>query len=75
MAFTIIGRESCPFCIAAKNMLQNKRIYYEFHSIETFNKKSALWKLKPKSHRTVPVIFYNNKFIGGYSELCQMLSS
>ena len=73
MKFIIVGRDSCPFCISAKNMLQNKKIPFEFHNIETFDKKSALWKQKPRSHKTVPVIFHNNKFIGGYTELCQYL--
>ena len=73
MTYIIVGRKSCPYCIAAKKLLHDKRLPYEFHNIETFDKTSTLWKKKPSEHKTVPVIFYAGKFIGGYSELCQFV--
>lgn len=72
--YTVIGRESCPFCQNAKELLKNNKQQYKFYNIEEYDKKSALWKKKPKTHVTVPVIFADNKFIGGFQELSLVLS-
>lgn len=73
MSFIIIGRDTCSFCKASIDLLKLKNKPYEFIDIKTVNKNSNLWSKKPASHITVPVIFYNNEFIGGYDKLCEML--
>ncbi len=73
MGFIVIGRESCSFCRAAIDLLKLKKKSYEFHDINSINKKGELWSKKPKSHTTVPIIFYEGIFIGGFTELSQML--
>ena len=72
MTYIVIGRETCSFCKAALRLLQDKRLPFEFHDISEYDKKSLLWKKKPKTHLTIPVIFHNNKYIGGYKELLQL---
>ena len=39
------------------------------------DKKGELWRKKPMTHLTVPVIFYNDTFIGGFAELSRLLHS
>ena len=40
--------------------------------LDALEKNKAQIKFNP-SHRTVPIIFYNKKFIGGYGELSSLL--
>jgi glutaredoxin len=75
MSYIVIGRESCSFCKATIDLLKLKKKSYEFHEISSINKKGSLWCKKPKSHTTVPIIFYNENFIGGYTELSKLLHS
>jgi len=73
MTYIVIGRDSCSFCKAAIDLLKLKKKSYEFIDINTINKKSELWLKKPSTHVTVPVIFYHEIFIGGFTELSNML--
>lgn len=73
MTYIVVGRNTCGFCKAAIELLKTKHIPYEFYEIECYDKSCKLWKQKPESHKTVPVIFYNDCFIGGYSELCKYI--
>ncbi|MFZ7120782.1 MAG: glutaredoxin 3 [Eubacteriaceae bacterium] len=58
----------CPYCINAKRLLENKEIKYYEYSIENDNIKYK--ELCSKTNQnTVPFIFINNIFIGGYNEL------
>ena len=75
MKYIIIGRITCAFCEAALRLLKNKNMPYEFYDICTFDKESSLWQKKARLHMTIPVVYYNNEFIGGYRELLQHLSS
>jgi glutaredoxin len=72
--FTIIGRDTCAFCTAAKELLDLKHQIYVCCDISSIDKKSGLWLHKPNDHVTVPVIFDGNNFVGGYRELCIYLN-
>lgn len=58
----------CPFCINAIKLLSSKNIPYKEICIddddETFEEQSL-----KTGHRTVPFIFINGNFIGGYTDL------
>lgn len=78
----IYGGENCPHCINSKKtleLLQIQYIYYDIGKKENgdflkffnyFHEKEII----PKEHRTIPVIFHYGKFIGGYTQLCSLLS-
>lgn len=64
----------CPFCQNAKKLLEEKGIDYE--EIVLDNKEEELQELRQQTNqRTVPQIFVNGTFIGGYSELVEFFES
>ena len=79
--WVLYGRDSCPYCqnsIGLLNSISNNKNIFIYVNIETssiYTKSSVIKRLKPKikSHNTVPIIFCNNKFIGGNSDLEKML--
>jgi len=66
--------EICPFCIRAKNLLRKKDIEYEERVIGEDWTKQDLLESVPNAH-TVPQIFIDNIYIGGYTDLTEHLSS
>lgn len=62
----IYSRSYCPFCRAAKEFFDKRKIRYEL--IE--DDDSEIDKIsKEINYFKIPKIFLNNKFIGGYSDL------
>jgi len=59
----------CNFCVLAKKLLNKKNIqYYEIDISKNLEKRSEmLFRTNGKS--TIPQIFINNEFIGGFTEL------
>ena len=73
MVYQIFGRLSCNYCQMARDFLQSKNIPFVFYNlkeadvVDMYNSKFK--SLVPAIHTTVPVIFYNSHFIGGYNDL------
>lgn len=65
---TIYTKSYCPFCHAAKNLLQS--LHAKFDEIDITNKPKMIDKLEKKSHmRTVPQIFLGDRCLGGFSDV------
>lgn len=64
--FTIAG---CPFCKRAKELLTKKNVSFEEISVSENPEWRSLLFLLTNGGRTVPKIFFNEKFIGGSSDL------
>ena len=65
MLYSKIG---CRYCDLAKELLEDRGIPYEV--IELTNKKDLLIKLASQTEQnTVPYVFVNDEFIGGYQSL------
>lgn len=61
----------CPFCKDAIKLLDKKGITYEEYNIENDHaKKKELFEITGQN--TVPYVFINNKFIGGYDQLLEL---
>lgn len=83
--FIIFGLSTCRYCKEAIMLLKNKNIKYKNYYIDKYNNLffkvfQELSELYPnfnidKTHKTVPVIFYKKKFVGGYTELKKILNS
>lgn len=59
---------SCPFCIRAKQLLEQRSIPYTEHVMD--NKSLELARVKREyGHSTVPIILLDGKFIGGSDDL------
>jgi len=79
----IFGLSYCGYSKAAINYLKQKKICYKYYEIDNiydifFEKIIGLSNLHPElninlSHKTFPVIFVNKKFIGGYTELIDIV--
>ena len=71
MFYTVIGREKCPYCEKAKDLLIDKGAVY--HYIPITDELKTVVKLI--GFKTVPIIFLNASslpwpiLIGGYDDL------
>ena len=62
----------CHFCEMAKDLLKQKGIEYEERSLAKEWKVQQLLEAVPGA-RSVPQIFVDEKYIGGYEELVEHL--
>lgn len=70
----IYSRPVCPYCDMAKNVLNAKNIpFTEKNAMQHAEEFKAL--AEKYNHRTVPMIFLNGEFIGGFSELSELNTS
>lgn len=69
---TIYTRKFCPYCTAAKKLLQSKGAKFTEHDA-TMNRglRSEMVK-RANGHSTFPQIFIGNKHVGGCDELYQL---
>ena len=81
--YVIFFTRECPYCIKSLNLLRESKVKYKGYDInsikggmnrilEMFNKNANIIGFN-KKHITKPIIFYNGKFIGGYTELSNIL--
>ncbi|MGE0632896.1 MAG: glutaredoxin domain-containing protein [Pseudobdellovibrionaceae bacterium] len=70
----IYSKQFCPYCVRAKEFFKQNNI--AFQEIDLTDNFSELDKLKKKTgHMTVPQIFINEVFIGGYTDLIAKVNS
>lgn len=67
------SKQVCPSCIHAKQLFDSKSVSYTEYKIDASDdperKKLAEMQARAPGHRTVPAIFINDQFIGGYDAL------
>lgn len=65
--FVIFTREDCHWCTKAKDLLDSENYgYFEWNTDHTFFAKEFL---KQSGLKTVPQIYHNGRYIGGYAAL------
>ena len=64
----------CPFCDQAKNLLQLRGYEIEERKIGDGYTKEELLEAVPTA-RTVPQIFLDGEYVGGYTELQKKLAA
>lgn len=74
MKATVWSKDNCGFCIKAKTLLDMKGIQYEERKVGSGWTKEQLLEAVPTA-RTVPQIFLDEEYIGGYTELVNKLAS
>ena len=62
----------CHFCEMAKNLLKQKGIEYEERNLAKEWKIQQLLEVVPNA-RTVPQIFVDDEYVGGYQDLVEYL--
>jgi glutaredoxin 3 len=59
----------CPYCVAAKNLLQSKGLAYRELRIDTDANARRQMRARAPGARTVPQIFINGVHVGGFDQL------
>lgn len=68
MKVLIYSKQYCPYCVRAKDFFKQKGI--AFKEVDLTDDFESLERLKNKTnHLTVPQIFIDDVFIGGYTDL------
>ena len=59
----------CPYCVRAKQLLERKGVEYKEINLSKEDPQVRLNLMQRTNHRTVPQIFINEQFIGGFDQL------
>jgi glutaredoxin len=73
MKAIVWSKNQCPFCDQAKKLLGSKGIEFEERNVSTDWTKDQLLEAVPTA-RTLPQIFLDDNYIGGFTELRRHLS-
>ena len=68
MKAIVWSKNQCPYCDQAKALLKHKGIEFEERNINNGYSKEQLLEAVPTA-RTVPQIFLDDNYIGGFTEL------
>ena len=72
--YTIITREQCNFCDAAKALLKGSGYPYTEYNVHSQSSRWVLTLIKRAGITTVPQIFNaSGNYVGGYTELKELL--
>jgi len=72
MKAIVWSKNACPFCVQAKALLESRGIEFEERNVSTNWTKEQLLEAVPTA-RTLPQIFLDDNYIGGFTELRQHL--
>jgi len=67
----IYGKDDCPYCEMAKEEFLMRGIQFEFVDLKEIKKTAA--EVTGRDVKTVPQIYYNGNYVGGYEELMSFL--
>lgn len=73
MKAIVWSKDQCTFCEQAKSLLEMKGIEYEVRNISHDWTCEQLLEAVPTA-RTVPQIFLNEEYVGGFNELRKKLN-
>jgi glutaredoxin 3 len=65
----IYSTAMCPYCVAAKNLLQSRGLAYRESRIDTDANARREMLARAPGARTVPQIFINGVLVGGFDQL------
>jgi glutaredoxin 3 len=68
MKAIVWSKNQCPFCVQAKALLESKGIEFEERNVSANWTKEQLLEAVPTA-RTLPQIFLDDNYIGGFTEL------
>ena len=68
MKATVWSKDACPFCVQAKALLESRGIEFEERNVSRDWTKEQLLEAVPTA-RTLPQIFLDEAYIGGFTEL------
>lgn len=70
----IYSTKTCPYCVKAKSFLSREG--FTFEEVDLTDRPDEIEKIKARTgHRTVPLIFVDEKFVGGYTDMMSQIQS
>lgn len=73
MSVVIYTKPTCPYCIRAKQLLEQKGVAYEeILFAQLSDEEKNILSQKTNGYRTVPQIFINETFVGGFDQINQL---
>ena len=69
---TIYTKDTCPYCVSAKQLLDSKKAKYKEINVGNDPKQREELVKKANGQMTVPQIFIGDKHIGGYDNLSEL---
>jgi glutaredoxin 3 len=73
MQAIVWSKDQCTYCVQAKALLEDRGIDYEERNIMQDWTREQLLEAVPTA-RTLPQIFLDNEYVGGFTELRQRLN-
>lgn len=72
MNIVIYSKDSCPFCVRARDLLTKLTLKFEENKLgKDFDREQIIARFPDA--KTFPIITVDGKWIGGYNELEKML--
>jgi glutaredoxin 3 len=71
---TIYGKDNCHWCKEAKSLAERHSLKYEYKNIGTVENRNEMFELVPDA-KTVPQVFWNNRYVGGYNEFASEIEN
>jgi glutaredoxin len=68
MQAIVWSKDACPFCVQAKALLESRGIEFEERNVSKDWTREQLLEAVPTA-RTLPQIFLDQAYIGGFTEL------
>lgn len=74
VGFTIYSKSGCSYCIKAKTLMKENKLPFNIINCDKYiieDKQKFLnfiTQISGKEVKTFPIIFLDNKFLGGYTE-------
>ncbi|MEO7068094.1 MAG: glutaredoxin 3 [Rhodanobacter sp.] len=65
----IYSTASCPYCVAAKNLLKSKGLEWTEVRVDSDMAQRETMLARSGGRRSVPQIFINDQHVGGFDEL------
>ena len=71
MRTIVYGKANCPFCAKAKDEMSMRGMQYDYIDLDEINKTAA--EVTGRKVKTVPQIYIDGQYVGGYDELMVFL--
>lgn len=68
----IYSKDKCPYCDKAKNLVESKKMEYREYKLDKDFSRDEILEWFP-GVKTFPIIVLDNKYIGGYNELYDLV--
>lgn len=76
----IYGTYKCFYCRMTKELCKKYKLKYKFYDINKIDNRLKIISYKqngkvPQNYVSIPLVFLNSKFIGGFNEFEKMLEN